>query len=314
MSFINEKNSTKKFLIFISIGVFIFFTLIIFSTVLGVGERLARIHSWVKYAFYILSIFLFYFLFLRPLWEIIFAPTFSIQTVLDKDNRRNHRIYKKVAQNILDDEDISSEDKDLLSNSLNDPETLHNTLTEIFCGDLRKNINKIIIKNAKTVMLTTAISQNGRLDMLAVLGVNLRMIKQIVEKCGFRPTYSKLGKLSINVLGTALIAEGLENINLNEILPSSTTSIIKSLPFINTITNSFFQGMSNALLTIRIGIVTRKYLFSDANIKTNTDIRIEAFKESVKILPIVVKDVILLFPKKALGIFHFGKEKKEEGN
>ena len=115
-------------------------------------------------------------------------------------------------------------------------------------------------------------------------------------------------------MGTALIAEGLENINLNEILPSSTTSILKNLPFIKTLTNSFFQGMSNALLTIRIGIVTRKYLFSDANIKTKTDIRIEAFKESVKLLPIVVKDVLLLFPKKAFGIFHFGAKKEEFDN
>lgn len=308
-----EKSSTKKFFILIGIGVFIFFSLIILSTVISVGDRLGRLNVYLPYFFYALSILLFYFLFIKPLWEIIFAPTFSVQTVLDK-NKGNYKIYKKVAQNLMNDATIPEEEKNKINLSDDSPEEIHEKLTQIFNDSMKKNINKIILKNAKTVMLSTAISQNGRLDMLAVLGVNLKMIKEIVEKCGFRPSYSKLGKLSVNVMSTALIAEGLESIDISEILPSSTTSLIKSLPFVNTITNSFFQGISNALLTIRIGIVTRKFLFSDAKIKTKTSIRIEAFKESITLIPGVVKDVLLLFPKKTFGMFSFGKKNCQENN
>lgn len=306
----SNKKTTKKFFILIGIGVFIFFSLIILSTVISVGDRLGTINIYLTYFFYLLSTFLFYFLFLKPLWEIIFAPTFSVQTVLD-NNKGNYKIYKKVARNLMEDNSIPDEEKSKIDLDGDSPEIIHEKLSEIFNTSMKKNINKIILKNAKTVMLSTAISQNGRLDMLAVLGVNLKMIKEIVEKCGFRPGYSKLGKLSVNVLSTALIAEGLESIDISEILPSSTTSIIKSLPFVSTLTNSFFQGISNALLTIRIGIVTRKFLFSDAKIKSKTTIRIEAFKESVVLIPIVVKDVLLLFPKKAFGIFPFRKKGTE---
>ena len=308
-----EKSSTKKFFILIGIGVFVFFSLIILSTVISVGDKLRQLNIYLSYFFYVLSFILFYFLFLRPLWEIIFAPTFSIQTVLDK-NKGNYKIYKKVAQNLMNDPEIPEEEKNKINLSEDSPEVIHEKLTQIFNDSMKKSINKIILKNAKTVMLSTAISQNGRLDMLAVLGVNLKMISEIVKKCGFRPSYSRLGRLSVNVFGTALIAEGLENMDITEILPSSTTSLIKSLPFVSTVTNSFFQGISNALLTIRIGIVTRKFLFSDASIKTKTSIRIEAFKESMILIPIVVKDVLLLFPKKTFGMFSFGKKNYEENN
>ena len=38
-----------------------------------------------------------------------------------------------------------------------------------------------------------------------------------------------LSKLTINVFTTALIAEGLENLDLNDILPSSTMNVLKKL-------------------------------------------------------------------------------------
>ncbi|MDY0277679.1 MAG: DUF697 domain-containing protein, partial [Acholeplasma sp.] len=171
-------------------------------------------------------------------------------------------------------------------------------------------INKIIRKNAKTVMLSTAISQNGRLDLYAVVVVNIKMVKEIVELCGFRPNMKNLAKLTINVFTTALIAEGLENMDLNDILPNSTMNILGEIPLIKPLISSVLQGISNALLTLRIGIVTRKYLFSDAHEITKEQIRRGALLEAAGMLPGVVGEALAMFPKKFFGLFK--KKTKEE--
>jgi uncharacterized membrane protein YcjF (UPF0283 family) len=182
-------------------------------------------------------------------------------------------------------------------------------MNKVFDTTIKKEINRIIFKNAKTVMISTAISQNGRLDMLTVLSVNLKMIKDIVLKCGFRPSYAKLGKLSINVLTTALIAESLEGLDVNDLFPQSTANFLADLPLVKPIMNSFVQGMSNALLTMRVGFVTRKYLFSETKDPSKSEIRRFAIKESIKMLPSVIADVITYFPSKLVKLFTKKPEK-----
>ena len=161
-------------------------------------------------------------------------------------------------------------------------------------------------------MVSTAISQNGRLDFVSVVVINLKMIKEIVLKCGFRPSYPKLGKLAANVFSTALIAEGLEGLDFSDLFPSSTTNFLSEIPLIKPIASSILQGISNALLTIRIGIVTRKYLFTEYKNISKTEIRVSSIKESIKVLPIVVKDVMNYFPNKIASLFKKTKLTPEE--
>ena len=99
------------------------------------------------------------------------------------------------------------------------------------------------------------------------------------------PTFKNLAKLTINVFSTALIAEGLENLNLTEILPTSSQNFLKEIPFARMVTESITQGISNAILTLRIGIITRKYLFADSKELSKNDIRRGAFIETFKIMP-----------------------------
>ena len=66
-------------------------------------------------------------------------------------------------------------------------------------------INSRIKEWAKTVFVITAVSQNGKMDSLAVIGINLRLISDIVKASGFRPTKPQIIKLYIKVLTTSLI-------------------------------------------------------------------------------------------------------------
>ena len=304
-----KRDNTKWFWYAIAIGFILLFILILLSSVLSVGERLRAIHAYLEYGFYGLSVLLVYILILRPVHIILFSPTFSVETTIDDQSHRNHALYKRVARRLQAQEGFPDEERTRLNEAMRDREQLRLALNQTFNKHMKKKMNQIIRKNAKTVMISTAISQNGRLDFFTVVVVNLRMIKQLVEICGFRPSMKHMSKLTINVFTTALIAEGLENMNIYDLMPTSTVNTLGEIPFIKPLISSIVQGISNALLTLRIGIVCRKFLFSDAKEITKEEIRRTAFLEAASMTPMVIADAMAMFPKRVAALFKkFEKE------
>ena len=299
------KKIGKPFWIFIGIASLFFMILIILSAVMDLGEKVGRIHIYLEYALYGISGTLFLILFVRPLMAVLLSPSFSIDHLFtDEENaKKNYRMYKKVAKNLMNESYIKEEEKILLEQSLDDPLTLKKTLSDVFDSSIKKELNHMIIQHAETVYLSTAISQNGRLDSIAVITINLKMIKALVQKCGFRPSYMSLGKLSINVLGTAIIAENLEEMDFSTIFPTSTMNALSEIPLLKTVTGSFAQGMGNALLSLRVGIICRNFLFMDLKGLNRKEIRKLAFAEAVVLLPRVLGESMKKFPSRLKGIF-----------
>lgn len=305
------KKKTNIFWYFIAIGFLCLFLLVLLSSIISIGERLRSIHLYVEIGFYILCGILIYFLIINPIRIILFSPSLSIVTTLDKDSLKSHRVYKEVSKNILANEMIPLTDDE--RHSLMHYESyqgLREGLNLTLNGSVKKAIRKIIVRNAKTVMLSTAISQNAKLDMVSVVSCNLKMVKEIVVACGFRPSMKNLSKLVVNVGATALIADGMENVNLEDILPTQTINTLSNVPLLKPLLSSVSQGLMNALLTVRIGLVTRGYLFSDSKNMSKNDIRMAAFKDSLTILPQVVGEVLAFFPSKVVKLF--GKKPETE--
>lgn len=303
------KDKSRKLWYAVAIGVIILLFLIILSSILNIGEKLRNVHQYLEYGFYGLSAILVYLLLIRPVRIIVLSPAFNIETVLDKPSKQRYQTYKKVASTLIKNGDISNREIEGLKVSMGDPVLLQKDLNEIFNSTLKKRVNKLIFNHAKTVFISTAISQNGRLDLIASLVVNVRLVKEIVRTCGFRPNFKNLSKLTLKVFSTALIAEGLENVDFSEMLPGNIQSALRSIPFAKVVTESIAQGTSNAILTLRIGIITRKYLFADSKELSRNAIRKGAFVETIKMLPSVLKDSFNNIPEKFKNIF---KKKENE--
>lgn len=303
-----KKSKTKIFWISIAIGCLIVFTLMLLSSVINIGERLRKIHVSVEIAFYVLVFLIVFLVIINPIRIILTSPSFEICTTLDPDSHKVRSVYRAVARNMAKNQNVDEEHRLLLTKYKNYDE-LQMNMTVVFHDCIKKNLNNIIIKKAKTVLISTAICQNARMDMITVFSVNLNMIKDLVTECGFRPNMTNLSKLTINVFSTALIAEGLESISIDDILPNSVNNSLGQIPFIKPVMASVTQGIANALLTIRIGCVTRKYLFRDGNIITKEDIRKSAFKDSLILLPMVLYGTLTFIPKKIVHMF--GSKNKE---
>ena len=308
---------SKIFWGLIASGLVILFLLVLTSSILDIGERLR--FGWeieyVEYSFYLLCFLLVWFLIINPVRIVLTSPSLSIITTLEKDTPKAHKIYKSVTKNILKNNEttLTPEERSMLENYKN-YEELRDALHLTMNGSVKKQINKIIVKNAKTVMLSTMISQNAKLDMISVVSTDLNMIKEIVVACGFRPSMKNLSKLTINVASTALIAEGLESIRLEDVLPTQSIQALENVPLLKPIISSVTQGVANALMTIRIGLVTRGYLFTSSKKASKAQIRAEAFKDALIILPMVVGEVIAYFPSKMIKFFTKKKENEETVN
>jgi len=154
----------------------------------------------------------------------------------------------------------------------------------------------IIRKHATTVFITTAISQSGRLDAFTVLVTQFRMVWQIAHLYSQRPTLRELTHLYGNVAATAFIAGELNEIDVSQQIEPIVSSVLGasitgSIPGINVVagivTNSLISGSANAFLTLRVGIIARKY---SGNIiqRERSIIRKSASLEAAKYLSIIV--------------------------
>lgn len=130
-----------------------------------------------------------------------------------------------------------------------------------------------MIKNEATkVFLTTSVSQNGSLDALFMLGSLLRLVYRIVTLYEARPSLKRLFTIYTNVLGTVLVARSVEDMDLIEdqieplissLLGGSVMTLVPgAVPITNLVVSSITEGAINALLALRCGCITQRYLAS----------------------------------------------------
>lgn len=153
--------------------------------------------------------------------------------------------------------------------------------------------------NAQKIFLTTSISQNGSLDAMTVLILQVKMVWYLIKLYDARPSLGKIIGIYTNVATTVLMARGIEDIDLIEaqveplitsILGGSVLSLIPgSVAVTNLIANSILEGSINALLTLRVGIVTMDYLSAVKDIEADNVKRSATF-EATKLLGQIIKD------------------------
>jgi hypothetical protein len=156
--------------------------------------------------------------------------------------------------------------------------------------------NDTIKRNATMVFVTTAISQSGRLDTFTVLITQFRMIWQIAHLYYQRPTLREMVNLYSNVFATALIAGELNEIDISQQVEPVVTSVLgaslsSAIPGVNLVagivTNSLLSGAANAFLTLRIGVIAKRYCGSLSRVE-RSKLRKSASMEAARMLSIIV--------------------------
>ncbi len=159
--------------------------------------------------------------------------------------------------------------------------------------------NAIIKKEATSVFLTTAVSQNGSLDAIFMIATLTKMIWRLITHYESRPSWGRIVQLYANVAGTVVLARTIEDMDLIEeqIEPLLVSvlggSVMTLVPGAQTITNllvsSITEGAINTLLTLRVGAITRSYLTATTQ-PLRGRVRRQASLEAAKLLGSIMKD------------------------
>lgn len=289
------KKENSKFIKFLFIASIIILSIILISCIIDIYLFFENINLYLAIGVTSLIILLLLIFVVRPIIMALSTPCFTLDVKSDNKkniSKKNYRKLRRVAKNIIkSNNNVSSKSKEAIKKALqtNDKKILNDTLKRIYDTEINKDINRLIIKRSTEVLIATAVSQNNKFDAATTIVLNIRLIMQIVVRCGYHPNYPQLSKLIIKVMRNAIIAYTIQSLNLEDIIVGGLNKLVKgaisAIPGLNEITKSITQGAANALLTLRIGILTRKYLYEEYNIQSiidnNSDLDSELVKETV---------------------------------
>jgi hypothetical protein len=153
---------------------------------------------------------------------------------------------------------------------------------------LDQKANEEIKNTAQTIFISTAVSQSGSLDSFVVLVGQVKMVWRIAGIYNQRPAWKEMVRLYANVAVTSFAARAIEDLDFAEVIDPvirsfGSTGFLNFIPVISILSNSIFGGATNALLTLRTGIVARKYCSLFSHFETKETYRDEkALKKHIK--------------------------------
>lgn len=151
----------------------------------------------------------------------------------------------------------------ICAGALNDRSSIESALKV-----LDAKADDVIKRTASTLFVTTAVSQNGRLDALMVLAEQTRLIWQVAHIYNQRPTLRDFGRLYANVGATLFAASELEDLDVRQQIEpvikaavgGAAASLVPGIASVASIVmNSVLDGTANAYLTLRVGIICQTY-------------------------------------------------------
>lgn len=132
---------------------------------------------------------------------------------------------------------------------------------------LNAKADRLVFNSASQVFLETALSQNGRLDGLLVLARQVKLVWSVANLYELRPTPNRLWYLYSNIAMASILSTNIEDMDLDEMVKPLVSAALPAaagaIPGLQTIASiaasSLMDGTANALLTLRVGVLTKEY-------------------------------------------------------
>ena len=286
-------------ILFVTISV-----VVILGNVITIGEKFTTVFGtpYVEYAFYLLLVGLFaylvYYAILEPMMRIHNAPEFPVLSVEEKEEGLSDEMYRKrlvsFGEKICDNcyylgvkkrEAHQTELKNELSSLSTSQDT--EQIKAFLDKELReryKAVDRQIMKYGSKVFIITAISSSSLIDTLATMGLNYRMVADIVRSSGFRPSKLQLVKMYYYVISSAFFSYFFQGVSDSvdgvvdtlsdasdidvtdveipdvDVSKVDYTQYVKNLNIPGIPLGPLADGLANAVMTIAIGYIAKCYL------------------------------------------------------
>jgi hypothetical protein len=270
-------NNYKKYVLLITVGVAICLSTILLSQFVQIFQAAFSIHPNLGYLVLCCFLIIITCCFVYPIYSILRLPRIPLPPEKE-DSAEYDRYLGYIAKRLSKNPQLSGVDIDFTNNL----DGIHSSFTV-----LNAKADEIINNTAKSVCISTAISQYGRLDSLLVLIAQIRMVWQVACIYSTRPQWNELVSLYTNVVMTSLIAGGVEESNIESqievIVNTSLGHGLAGIPGISGVSaffvKSLITGSINGFLTLRTGIIAKRYCSALTQIDKKS-VRRYAFSEA----------------------------------
>lgn len=297
---LTSDSARKQLTLAVTAGSLCFLLLLfLLSGLVSLGQQLQGISPWLGTFYTILVLFCLFAGIVWPIASVWRRPIFSMYLLRDRQGHARKYWCHKLTANLKRNVSLTEEESASLDKFLRQGDQTDDLLIDFFCTRFSPVIDSRIKTAAKAAFVSTAISQTALYDMLSMLSINLQQIRSIVESCGYRPSGVALLGLYVRILKATFLAGGMEEMDLEELLPLVTGNAVLKLP--GLVLASAAQGTVNAFTTIRVGIITKKILFAADGPVSMADARRESYREALNVLKKsgLLKDFVSMLGKKA---------------
>ena len=252
----------KRALLWISIGLMIFFLVVAFNQLLSLYRNLSTVSTILAIIITSLAGLILLALLLFPVYIFIRFPRME-QLPESKEDPEYPEYLKRQVEKMKRNRHLKSVRFDFSGTS--DEQVLEEAYRV-----LKRRGDEMMRTDASAVFLTTAVSQNGVLDGLTVLAALVKLVYNLTTLYENRPDLHRITYLYGQIAGVVLLVRTIEDADLIEdqveplmasLLSGSVISVIPGAVGITTlIVNAVVEGTVNALLTLRVGAITQRYL------------------------------------------------------
>jgi hypothetical protein len=122
-----------------------------------------------------------------------------------------------------------------------------------------------------------------------VLAAQTRLIWNVAHVYYQRPSLRDFAQLYANVVSTAFIAAGVEDVDVDVLVGTIFGSTVAAIPGMHLLTSSVLSGSANAFLTLRVGMITKEYCRCTVRVE-KAGLRRAATLQAAKLLGTIVRD------------------------
>lgn len=276
------KQKTKLWTKILFLSIFILFLLGIIEEIITIGEKLGNMNQFLAYVYYALMGIIVVLGVIYPIFAVFTAPIFSLKNLRYADGRAKKKWCKRMVNNLLRNLELSNEERDELKHFGDYEDLMDDKIIAFFNKKIVPQINEEVYDTAKKILIITSLSQNSLYDTLGMASANFCMVRRIIEICGFRPTTPQVIGLYLKILSYSFVTGALEDMDVEELFALATETSVGKIG--GVLLSSVTQGTVNALMTLRIAMITKNYLINSDVGQTKKELRKKSFLEATEFL------------------------------
>ncbi len=253
------------------------------GSLLTIGDRLAAVGPALGAVFYTLVVVLIAAGVVYPLVKIAAHPVFSLYLLRKENGQADRRRCRSLINGISRNVELSEDERVRLESARDAGDEIDELTISFYRDVLVPRMKAEVKSSAKAVFFATAISRSSLVDTFTMASISLRLVQSVVAYCGFRPCFPSLMKLYAKIMVTALVAGGIEELDLDELI-ANLMGGAAGARVSGALFASVTQGTVNAFLMYRIGSMTIGYLCSEEGPARLSALKQASYKEAMRMM------------------------------